>query len=50
MPAALLALLLASGCQATLIQAPSGPAAVMLICPPPVVAPAEPAAPEERQG
>ena len=49
MPAALLALLLASGCQATLIEGRGGPAAVVLICPPPVSAPAAPA-PEERQG
>lgn len=47
MPASMLALLLALGCQATLIQAPAGPAAVVLICPPPVSAPA---APEGRQG
>mgnify|MGYP001021280768 CR=1 FL=1 len=49
MPGAIVALLLGLGCQATLIQAPSGPAALVLICPPPVAMPSEPA-PEERQG
>ena len=50
MPAALLAPLLASGCQATLIEGRGGPAAVVLICPPPVSAPAATPGPEERQG
>lgn len=50
MPAAILALLLSLGCQATVIQTPIGPAAVVLVCPAPVGPPPEPAGPEERQG
>ena len=41
MPPAILALLLSIGCQVTEIQTPIGPAAVVLVCPAPVSAPAE---------
>jgi len=50
MPTAIAALLLALGCRATIIETPAGPVAVVLICPPPVVPPAAPQGPEERQG
>ncbi len=50
MLATVMAMLLALGCQATIVQTPAGPVAVVLVCPPPVVPPVVPQGPEERQG
>jgi len=50
MLATVMAALIALGCQATVVQTPAGPVAVVLICPPPIVPPAASQGPEERQG